>query len=368
MKIAIEASRAFTSNRTGIEEYSYQLIKHLRNYLIDDEVTLYLRGKGQENFIDFNLPPNWKVKELKTKKYWTYWRLSLEIFLNRPDRLLVSSHVVPPIHPENTVAVVHGIEYEIFPEAYSKKERKVMRIGIKNTCKWAKRIICVSNNTKNDLKNYYDISEKKMRVIYEGLNAPILTEDHYDTILLQRTGLERGKYLFFVGRLEGRKNIVNILKAFEILKTHFRLPYKLVLAGKPGFGWNEIQEELENHEYKNDILVTGFITEKEKWSFFKNAAVFIFPTLYEGFGLPVLEAQQIGVPVVTSNHSSLKEIALDSALLVDPNNPAEIAKNSFELISNIEKRKEIIEKGFENAKRFSWNRCAKLMSKVLRMN
>lgn len=366
MRIAIDASRAFLHERTGIEEYSYQLIKHLRKYLADEQVILYLR-KGTEENIDFNLPPTWKVKELKAKRFWTYWRLSWELLFHWPDRLLISSHIVPPIHPKNTTAVIHGIEYEIYPEAYSKKEYRAMRRGIQNSCKWARRIICVSNNTKKDLTNYYNISESKMRVIYEGINPVWESEEHYDTILLQRNGLERKKYLFFVGRLEERKNIVNILKAFEILKTHFRIPHKLVLAGKPGFGWENIEKELEEHEYKDDILLTGFVTDQEKWSLLKNASVFVFPTLYEGFGLPVLEAQQVGVPVVTSDNSSLREVARDSALKADPHVPAEIAEQAHILISDQEKRNEIINDGYENLKRFSWDRCAKLMAKVLMM-
>ncbi len=366
MRIAIDGSRAFLHERTGIEEYSYQLIKHLRKYLMDDQVILYLR-KGTEENIDFNLPRNWEVKELSARRFWTYWRLSWEILFHWPDRLLISSHIVPPIHPKNTTSVIHGIEYEIYPEAYSKKEYRTMRRGIRNSCKWAKRIICVSNNTKKDLVEYYDVPESKMRVIYEGVNPAYESEEHYDTILLQRNGLERKKYLFFIGRLEERKNIINILKAFEVLKTHFRVPHKLVLAGKPGFGWEYIEEELEEHEYKDDILLTGFVTDKEKWSFLRNASVFVFPTLYEGFGLPILEAQQVGIPVVTSDHSSLKEAALESTLMADPHVPAEIAEKTHVLISDQEKRNDVINKGYENIKRFSWDRCAKLMAKVLRM-
>jgi glycosyltransferase involved in cell wall biosynthesis len=366
MRIAIDASRAFLHERTGIEEYSYQLIKHLRTYLENEEVILYLR-KGTVENIDFNLPPSWTFKELGSWRWWTYWRLSLEILFHWPDRLLISSHIVPPIHPKNTTTVVHGIEYEICPEAYSKHEYRAMRQGIRNSCKWAKRVICCSNNTKQDLIKYYKVPESKMRVIYEGVNAVVESESHYDTILLQRNGLERGQYIFFVSRLEERKNVVNIIKAFEILKTHFRVAHKLVLAGKPGYGWDLVEQELEECDFRDDIILPGFVTEQEKWAFLRNASVFAFPTLYEGFGLPVLEAQQVGTPVVTSNHSSLQEVAQESALLADPYVPAEIAEKIHILMTDNKVREEIIQKGLENIKRFSWDRCAKLMAKVVRM-
>ena len=366
MRIAMDASGAFLHERTGVQECAYQMIKHLREPLKDEDVILYLRKGTQEN-IDFNLPTNWQVKELKARRLWTYWRLSLELLLHWPDRLLVISHIVPPIHPRNTTTFIHGIEYEIYPEAYSKYERLAMRFGIKNSCRWSKRIICASNNTKQDLINYYKIPEKKMRVVYEGVNPVQDSEEHYDTILLQRNNLERKKYIFFISRLEERKNVVNIMKAFEILKTHFRIPHKLVLVGKPGYGWETIEHELEENEFSDDIILPGFVSEQEKWAFLRNASVCAFPTLYEGFGLPVLEAQQVGLPVVTSNNSSLKEIALESALTVDPHNPAEIAEKINVLISDEKERNNIINKGYENTKRFSWDRCGKLMAKVLRM-
>lgn len=363
-KIAIDASRAFLHERTGIEEYSYQLIKYLRTPLGQERVTLYLRRGTREN-IDFSLPKEWRVKELWAPRLWTYVRLSLSILVHRPTHLLVPGHIVPPIHPKKTTVVIHGLEFEVSPEAYSRYEQVSMRRGIKNSCAWARNIVCVSNNTKKDLLRLYGIRKEKVRVVYEGVNiAPQEVPEITDHALRQFHLQKRG-YMIFIGRLEERKNIVQILKAYEILRRHFLVPHRLVLVGKGGFGYERICEEIAQHPFKNDIILTGFVSVEEKWALLRHAAVFVFPTLYEGFGLPVLEAQQVGVPVVTSCNSSLREIAQDSALLVDPYSAADIAEKTHTLLVDQNVRDAAIACGLENIKRFTWERCARLVTKML---
>jgi len=369
MKIAIDASPAAKHLRTGIEEYSYQIIKELRSALKDHDVVLFVR-RGTAVNIDFRLPERWRVKELWSPILWTYGRLSLAMFFGRFDRLFVPGHIVPPIHPEGTVTVVHGLEYEMTPEAFTRSESHRMRFGVKKSCKWARHIICVSNNTKADVMRLYEVPLNKIRVIYEGVNAPIKMDASIAHAALAKFDLARGSYLFFVGRIESRKNIIGILKAFELLKGHFEIPHKLVLAGKEGNGWQEILNTINTHPNKEDIIVTGFVSTEEKWALLDGASVFLFPTLYEGFGLPVLEAQQIGVPVVTSGTSSLQEIAQapgaeQSAMLVNPENPTEIAEATQVLLTDQKERDGIIAKGTHNAVRFSWEKAAKLTAKVI---
>jgi len=364
MKIAIDASRAFLHERTGIEEYSYQLIRHLRKPLAKQSVILYLRRGMAEN-IDFELPESWSVRELWAPRFWTYIRLSLSLLFSRPQKLLVPGHITPPIHPKGTTSVVHGLEFEMQPDSYSAYERFSMRRGIKNSCKWSKNIICVSNNTKRDLIELYGISKDKIRVVYEGVNPAPEENIQSDTETLHKYNVEKQKYLVFIGRLEERKNISNIINAYEILRRHFGVTHKLVLVGKGGYGWDKIASEIDVHPFLKDIIVTGFVAEDEKWALLRNASVFVFPTLYEGFGLPVLEAQQLGVPVVTSNNSSLKEIAKSSAFLVDPIIASDIAEKINILLINKKARHDAVTRGFENIKRFDWDRCARLVAKVL---
>lgn len=363
-KIAIDASRAFLHERTGIEEYSYQLIKYLRVPLGQEHVTLYLRRGTREN-IDFSLPKTWRVKELWSPRLWTYVRLSLSLFIHRPTHLLVPGHIAPPIHPKKTTVVVHGLEFEINPEAYSRYEQVSMRRGIKNSCRWARNIVCVSNNTKRDLVRIYQVKKEKVRVAYEGMNVAPPEQQELTATVLRKYHLQKSGYVIFIGRLEERKNIIQILKAYEILRRHFLLSHRLVLVGKGGFGFEKIQEEIANHPFKTDIVLTGFVSVDEKWALLRNATVFVFPSLYEGFGLPVLEAQQVGVPVVTSNNSSLREVAGDSALLVDPLSATDIAEKTYALLANHDVRESAIAHGYENIKRFTWERCARLVAKML---
>ena len=180
MKIGIDASRAFLKKRTGIEEYSYQVIKHLRDVLSRDaEVVLYVRKKlAIKNWqltictpdIDFELPPNWRVKGLWAPRFWTQVRLSIEMLLHRPEVLFVPAHTVPIIHPKQTIVTIHGLEYEFVPESYSWYERIYMRFSIRNSVRWAEKVIAVSENTKHDLVRLYGVSKEKINVVYEGVN------------------------------------------------------------------------------------------------------------------------------------------------------------------------------------------------------
>ncbi|MGI6103946.1 MAG: glycosyltransferase family 4 protein [Patescibacteria group bacterium] len=381
MIIGIDASRAFIKNRTGIEEYSYQVIKHLVNELKGHEVVLYLRKNSANYEFDADarmidnvkLPANWKLKVIKWPRFWTQGGLSLEMLLNPVDVLFVPAHTVPFIHPENTAVTIHGLEYEFCSGAYSLWEKIYMRCSIKNSCRWAKTIITVSNNTRKDLVKLYGIDESKIKVIYEGCgsNDNLQTAgDKPNSNVKSRISnteyrIPDTKYIFFVGRLEERKNIIGIVSAFEVLKEHYKIPHKLVLAGKPGYEYGKIKEAIANSNYTKEIVELGFVGGGEKKELLKNADVFVFPTFYEGFGLPILEAQSVGTSVVTSNVSSIPEVAGDSALLVDPNNAEEIADAIYKILTNEKTKEDIIQKGLENVKRFSWEKCAGEVRSIL---
>ncbi len=358
MKIGIDGSRAFLKQRTGIEEYSYQVIRQLRTRLYKHRVILYLRGTQK---VDFTVPSNWRIKKIRFPRLWTQIGLSLELFLHPIDVLFVPAHTVPFFHPKKTIVTIHGLEYEIMPEAYSFFERFYMRFSIKNSCNWARKIISVSKNTKRDLMNLYEIPEEKINLVYEGYEDKTreLELEHAREIGAMRP------YLFFVGRLEKRKNIIGIIEAFDLFKEKTGAEHKLVLGGKFGYGEAEIVERIEKSAYKKDIIILGFVKDSRKWQLFKNAEIFLFPTFYEGFGLPVLEAQSQGVPVITSNTSSLPEVANGSAFLVDPTEPKFIADAMIALTQDEKMAEEMVRKGYENIKRFSWENCADLIATVL---
>ncbi|MFA5777029.1 MAG: glycosyltransferase family 1 protein [Parcubacteria group bacterium] len=395
--IGIDASRAFQKNRTGIEEYSYQTIKNLMNKLEGHRVVLYIRKNQQ---IDFKLPEDWRTKVIRWPYLWTQIGLSLELLFHPADVLFIPAHTIPFIHPDNTVVTIHGLEYEFCPKAYSFWERIYMRCVIKNSCRWAKTIIAVSNNTRNDLIKLYKVLPEKIKVIYEGYDSNFqfsifnFQSNSNDQIFNDK---KNTRYLLFIGRLEERKNVVGIVEAFEILKEKYHISHKLILAGGKGYGFKKIKSEIQDTKYKSDIILKGFVRNEEKYELIRNADVFLFPSFYEGFGLPILEAQSVGTPVVTSNISSMPEIVCHSerlaknprvsnksffcnhsgsfaeaaqddkcsAILVDPNSPQEIAEATYELISEEKLKNDIINKGLENVKRFSWEKCGEEIADLI---
>jgi glycosyltransferase involved in cell wall biosynthesis len=378
MIIGIDASRAFVKNRTGIEEYSYQVIKNLRNCLRDVPVFLYLDPRVNKlEYIDFELPVKWRTKFLQAPLFWTQVRLSMEMLLHAPDILFVPAHTVPLIHPKDTIVTIHGLEYEFCPEAYSPFERFYMRWVIRKSCLWARTIIAVSENTKKDLERLYDVSVKKLKVIYEGYSNdnfqfPISNfqrnpKSQIPNIKNTQYSILNTQYLLFVGRLEERKNIVRIVEAFEIIKKKYNVDHKLILVGKFGFGGEKIKEKIDGSEYRVDIILTGYVSDDNKYYLLANADAFLFPTIYEGFGLPILEAQSVGTPVVTSNVSSMPEVCGESAVLVDPMDSTEIAEATYKLISDESHKNDIIEKGYENVKRFSWEKCAREVANIMQI-
>jgi len=356
MKIGIDGSRAFIKRKTGIEEYSYQVIKNLGAWLKNDEVILYVR---HDQIVDLNLPVNWRIKKLHFPRFWTQIRLSWEMIFNQVDVLFIPAHTVPFLHPVKTVVVVHGLEYEFCPQAFSFWERIYMRFFIKNSCRWASDVICVSENTKKDVMRLYKTPEKKIKVIYEGysqLKDFQTTDKKFDF---------KSPYIFFIGRIEERKNVKGIVEAFEIFKQKYGTTVKLVLAGKQGYGYKDIKKRIELSDFKQEIFEIGYISESEKWELLKKSAIFIFPTFYEGFGLPILEAQSVMVPVITSNVSSIPEVAGRAVLYVDPLDYQLMAEHIQTLLSNESAKDDIIKNGYQNVKRFNWVDCAKEIATLL---
>ncbi len=363
MKIGIDGSRAFIKKRTGIEEYSYQIIRHLTLFLTDQEVILYIRSDQE---VDFEIPDNWKIKKLWFPRFWTQIRLSWELFRRPVDLLFVPAHTVPFRHPAKTVVVIHGLEYEFYPQAYSLLERIYMRFVIKNSCRWASDVVCVSQNTKKDVMNLYGIDENKIKVILEGYSGRDVKNKNLKSNFDFEAKKIKSNFLLFVGRIEERKNVEGIVKAFDIYRKKYGVDCSLVLAGKPGYGYAKIKKRIEKSPFKEDIIELGYISDEEKWEILAAAKMFLFPTFYEGFGLPVLEAQNAMVPVIISNVSSLPQISGGAALQVDPRDSALIAENINILMKNESARENLIRDGLGNIKKFSWIDSAREVSFLLK--
>lgn len=351
MVIGIDASRAFLRRRTGIEEYSYQVIRHLRKALESEQVILYLRS---DQNVDFAIPESWRIRKLWAPRFWTQVRLSIEMLLAAPDVLFVPAHTIPLIHPRNTVVTIHGLEYEFCRSAYSFWERWYMRLSIRFSCRSAATVICVSMNTKRDVMRLYGVPERKICVIYEGF-APMETG---------AAEIPAPPQLLFIGRLEERKNILRIIEAFDAMKSRHGIPHVLVLAGKPGYGYEDIRSRICRSVFARDIVELGYVDEQKKWKLLRQSEAFLFPSLYEGFGIPVLEAQAAGIPVVTSNISSLPEVGGNGAVYVDPLDTESLVRGMERVLMEKDFRSAIMQKAARNIIRFRWETCAEEIAAI----
>jgi len=372
MMIGINATAAIKQPRTGVEEYAYQVIKHLTMLpeAAEHRFLLYLpaiarRAEAGLSF-DFLLPENFEVKILDWPlPMWTQIRLASEMLFNKPDALFVPVHILPMVHPKNSVVTIHGLEYEYFPQYYPFWFRQYLRWSTKYALKHARKIIAISENTKQDLIKLYGGDASKIEVVHHGIQST-----NYKARITNKAQSTNPKiqkpYLLYLGRIETKKNIDGILEAYKILKEKYKIPHQLILAGAQGFGYDEIKLKIEN--CKLEIKELGYIFEEQKWQLLSSADVFLFPSFYEGFGLPVLEAQAAGVPVVASFNSSLPEIAGQGALFVNPKNPAQIAEIVKSIIDDNALRDRLIESGYANIKRFSWEKCARETLVILTKN
>ncbi|MFH1551485.1 MAG: glycosyltransferase family 1 protein [bacterium] len=351
MLISINASAAFKKLRTGVEEYTYQLIKHLSELEQSKKHNFVLYTDKTDELFSSQLPNNFEIKRLKWLfPMWTQVRLATQIVFDKQDVLFIPVHILPQTHPKNSVVTIHGLEYEYYPKMYPYKHLMYLRWSAKYALKHARKIIAVSENTKKDLVELYNVNPDKIKVIYHGVDKDYLKQKN---IIFEKSH-KFVPYILFIGRLETKKNINGLISAFELLKRNYKVPHKLVLVGPRGY-------LASRHTFGfsgNDVVEFGYASEQQKWSLLKNADLFILPSFYEGFGIPILEAQTAKCPVITSDVSCMPEIAGQGALLINPNNVEQIAEMMYKVISSKELKKDLIIKGEQNLKRFSWQKNA----------
>lgn len=304
MKIAIDASKLEVKNKTGTEYYAQNLILGLLQLIPDNhQIILYSHKNLDKSVLD--LHPNTKNNIIKNKFLWTLWGLSLAILRDKPDRFYTPASIIPPIHPKKSIIVIHGLEYEAFPQAYSLFRFWHLAVFTKLSAIWATTIITPSQSTKDDLSSEYEINPDKIQVIPSGI--PYSEIDEKDTINPIMQDLKPSEYFLFVGRKELRKNLLTIIEAFNLVKLS-QPHLKLVLAGSAGYGHQDIVKAIQNSEYKKDIINLNRVNNLEKLTLYQQARAVIYPSFYEGFGFPILEALQQGVPVIASDIPSSREV------------------------------------------------------------
>jgi glycosyltransferase involved in cell wall biosynthesis len=364
MLIGIDASRAVLHQRTGTEAYSYFLIRSL---------ITRTQNSGHQLRLYFNqAPPGGLFQELPHVDFcvipfarlWTHVRLARELQQRSPDVFFTPAHVIPFIYQGPSVATVHDLGYHYFPAAHTKSQVAYLRFSTRANGRLAREIIADSAVTKADLIRYYGTIDKNISVIYPGLDPDLQRVEDRQLIAstCEKYGIEL-PYLLHIGTLQPRKNLNRLVRAF----AQSGLPHQLVLGGKPGWQTKPLLSEISSLEpsTRGRVHLAGYIAEEDKAALLSGAEALVYPSLYEGFGFPLLEAQVCGTPVMAANSSSLPEISAGSALFVDPLDVDEISRAMRLIVEDSFLRQELVEKGYENARRFDWQKTAEKVLNVL---
>lgn len=397
MTIGFDGSRAFKDIKTGTENYSFQLLTALRKIDKANRYIIYLRPG---NKVSGEWPANFQFQTLNFKRLWTQVGLSIETFKDPLDILFTPAHTLPLIRKPGlkTVMTVHDLGAEYLPLAHQLKQRLYLGFITKFQLKGATKLIAVSNSTKKDLIRKAGVNPKNIKVIYEGGPPPLeerftknssKSDDLRD--ILSKYDLKKREYYLFVGTIQPRKNLARLIEAFASLVSQPAGPadsqphstssevllglsgaprssspaslqsptgnLDLVIAGRKGWREKEIYALPAKLGIKDRVKFVGRVADWDLPSLYKGALGLAYPSLYEGFGLPILEAFGYDCPVLTSNVSSMPEVAGDAAILVDPLDIKSISSGMQKLLDE-KTRQKLVQLGKTRSKLFSWEKAA----------
>lgn len=377
MNISIDIEPLLSGNRTGIGFYQTDILQEL--FLIDkkSEYTLNffaLRNssekinRAKELFGERKLSICNYFSSGLAKKIWLILPLPYRLFFReKADVSCFFNFTVPPFARGKKLVVIYDTVIKDFPETMSRKTKFVLGATLSRSIKRADKIVTISEFSKNCIMRHYGVSEEKISVIPCGFKEDMFNTAWSDEIV-QRTVSEYGinkDYLLYLGTLEPRKNIERIVEAYAMLRKEHREYPKLVLAGGKGWLYNTIFERVKTLDIEGDVIFTGYVKDEDVPLLMKGAMAFCFPSLYEGFGMPPLEAMACGTPVITSNCSSIPEVVGDAAIMVDPYNVNELYQAMRKIVGDSELREKLSRKGLERCRLFSWKTSAKLFLETL---
>jgi len=354
--VGLEATRANKSYKTGTEWYAWHLLQEFKKIDKKNNFIVYYNKYLAGDLKD--APDHFYLKSLPWpfKKLWTHFRLGLELVVRPVDKFF-ATNALPIFGRGEMIVTIHDLGFYKNPELYHPLERIYQKMSHAFAIKRADKIITISNVTKDDIIEYFPEAKDKIKVIHLGYD-----KDSFKLFSLEdkKKFIDQydypDKYLLYVGRIENKKNILNLIKAYQ--KSSRKWP--LVLAGRPGnYGYKEIEDLANSKDLKDDVILLGYVSQTNYPALLASASAFVFPSKFEGFGLPVLEAMASGVPIICSNIPALQEIASDSVLYFNPNDIEDISKKIEIIFNDQEKRNTLISRGLERAKNFSWTKVAR---------
>lgn len=368
MKIAIDASRAI-NEKAGIGRYTLELIRHL---LAVDQKNEYLlifsfmrSSRRKEKIIkEFQqknvIVKTWRLPGKLKETLWG-WKIPwFERFLKGVDLFYAPSFLEVNLGLKmSQVVTIYDLTTFLFPKHLGKTMTERYNLKTQKACQKAKKIIAISRSTQNDLMKLLKVPAAKIEVIYPGKN------DLPSPAANLPKGLKSKSYILAVGTIEPRKNLIGLFKAYALLPITLQEKYPLVVAGAEGWNTGETFNYLKLLKLEDKVKFLGFVSDGVLSKLYKETALFVYPSLYEGFGFPVLEALSFGTPVITSDISSLPEVAGRAAVLVEPNDSKSISNAIQKLLEHQEEADKLRHLAKQQADKFSWEKSAKETLKVL---
>ncbi|MFA6131211.1 MAG: glycosyltransferase family 1 protein [Patescibacteria group bacterium] len=367
----IDANVLTRAKKTGTERYTRELLREMMTFpLQDDERVILYSSALIPDFV--NLPKGWELKILdwKLKKGWTHMRLSWELLVRTPNLFFSPAHEIPLFHGRTKiVSTVHDVAFRLVPEVYTEANRKRQEWAVGRAVKQAKRIITVSETTKNDLMRFFGVAKEKIVPIHLAVKPEqFMVSNEKQQEILNKYHLNPGLYFVSVGRIEKKKNIPFLLDAFDAFKKDRGIgdPYCLVLIGSMGEERAEIEAQLNQLACKDSIHGLGYLPDEEIRAILSGAIGYVFPSNYEGFGIPSLEAMASRIPLIASDIPALREVAGEAAIFCGPKDVG-AWKNAMKIIADDQAmRADLVLKGSERLQDFSWKKTAEKTWEVLR--
>lgn len=362
MKVAVIAD-ALDNQYAGIREYTLQLLRGLALVAPQHDIIAVRAGTGglPSNVHEISIP---FLRLPLAQIYRLGWQLPRQLTRMRVDAVIEPRHVGPFNLPRQIkrATVIHDISWWKYPQFHPFFNAQLQRIVVPRVLKRTDLVITNSRFTTSEVVNHFPFCAERMCTAHIG--RPDDFSPRQDKTLFLRLPI-RQPYILFVSTLEPRKNLIHLLDAYRLFRERSPTSMPLVLAGKEGWGNGPFQKAREQHPFREDIIHLGYVTRTDLRSLYTHASMFIYPSLYEGFGIPLLEAFSCETPVITSSRSSLPEVAGQAALYVDPERPKDSADCMLKIAQNPELRRHLVEQGKKQLQQYSWTQTASTILKAL---
>ena len=367
-RIGIDARLFGTAMAVGIGRYTEELIRHLIELDKDNQYHIFLSKSAATNFPIYS--PNLSKTGVDFSHYSYSEQFKYPAILKRARLDLIHyTNFNSPVFFTKTPSVVtiHDLTLWFFPGRGQKSwfRRMIYRFVIKKTCQNAKRIIAITKNTKQDIIRLLGVNPEKITVIYEAVpkNYKVISNDQKIKKIKHKFNISK-PYVMYVGQWRDHKNIVRMIRAFSLLRRRYNIDYQLVMVGKVDDKYPQIKATIKELELTDQVVFMGYVPDFELPYVYNGAEFFVWPSLYEGFGLPPLEAMACGTPVVSSNASCMPEVLGDAAYYFNPLNVESIAKNMADMSGSYSLKREFRLKGLRQARKYSFEQSAKQTYKI----